>query len=167
MKMQNTVRILAGVALAALLSNRCHSAEETEPAVSMKDVPSAVKTTLKEYAKPEDVKKIEKGDQDGKSVYEFDIEQGTKKFEFTIAPDGKFQGTEEEIQLSDMPEAARKALTDKAAGGKVESAEKALDENKKITYEGVINKDGKKVEVAVDANGKVVSTEEVKPGGGD
>ena len=106
----------------------------------------------------------ELADQDGTKVYEFDLVQGAKKSELTIAPGGKFMGTEEEVEFSALPAAAQAALTAQAAGGKLVSFEKAVDENHRTLYEGVIDKGGKKTEVAVDENGKVVSTEAVTPG---
>jgi uncharacterized membrane protein YkoI len=46
-----------------------------------------------------------------------------------------------------------------AGGGKLSEFEKATDAEGKVTYEADIDKDGKKSEVAVDAEGKVVSME--------
>ena len=79
-----TLAIIAGVAVYAF------AGEEKEEAVSMDKVPQKVKDTLKQYAADTDVKTVEMGDQDGTKVYEFDIEQGARKFEVAITPDGKF-----------------------------------------------------------------------------
>lgn len=138
---------------------------ENDQAVSMAAVPDAVQQTLKDYASESEVKTVSKGDQDGTQVYEFDIEQGARKFELTVTPGGKFMGTEEGVKLSTLPVAAQATLTAQAVGGKLEGCEKAVDENHKTAYEGVIDKNGKKTEVTVDANGKIVSTEAVKAGG--
>jgi uncharacterized membrane protein YkoI len=109
------------------------------------------------------VKSASKGDNDGTIVYEFDIEQGARKFEVAITPTGAFFGSEEVIQLADVPEAARHTFEKRAQGGKIISVEKAVDKNKKTNYEAVIEKGGKQTEVVVDPAGKVVSTETVKP----
>lgn len=138
---------------------------ENDETVSMSAVPAAVKQTLKDYASESDVKTASMGDQDGTKVYEFDIQQGARKFELTVTPGGKFMGTEEDVEFSTLPAAAQATLTAQAQGGKLEGCEKAVDQNHKTTYEGVIDKNGKKIEVAVDADGKVVSTESVKAGG--
>ena len=63
-----------------------------------------------------------------------------------------------------MPSATQAALKAQAGAAKLSSFEKAEDEKHKITYEIVIEKDGKKTEVAVDEKGKVVSTEAVGEG---
>jgi hypothetical protein len=133
--------------------------EEKEETVSLSQVPQPVKDTLKQYAAESEVKTVEKGDDDGIKVYEFEIQQGAHKFEVAITTDGKYNGTEEDMELSAMPDAAQKALQAQAGGGKISGCEKAMDANNKVTYEADIKKDGKKFEVAVDANGNVVNTE--------
>jgi len=144
--------IIAGIAVPAL-------GEEKEDTVPMAKVPAKVKATLAKYAAEADVKQVEKGEQDDTKVYEFDIEQGTHKFEVTISKKGKYLGQEEDVELSAVPDAAQKGLTTAAGGGKLSGFEKATDADGKITYEADLDKDGKKSEVAVDADGKVVSTE--------
>jgi uncharacterized membrane protein YkoI len=164
--MKSKYTIIKAVMLATVAGmavNGCAS-EEADDAISLDKVPAAVKTTLASYAAVADVKKTELGDQDGTKVYEFDIEQGARKFEVAITPDGKFNGTEEDMALSAMPAAAQKALTDAAAGGTISGGEKAVDGNNKVTYEADIEKGGKKSEAAVDADGKVVSTESAAAG---
>ena len=133
--------------------------EEKEETISMDKVPSKVKDTLKQYASDSEVKKIEKGHEHGKKVYEFEIEQGTRKFEVAISHKGKFMGTEEDMDLSAMPAAAQKAITNQAAGGKISGGEKAVDNNNKVSYEADIEKNGKKIELVVDSAGKVISTD--------
>ena len=128
----------------------------------MDKVPSAVKDTLKQYATESDVKKVEKSDEDGVEAFEFDITQGARSYELAITPDGKFNGTEEDIQLSDMPEAAQNALKAQAGDeGKLSEFEKAVDKNNKTTYEADIKNEDKKFEVAVDADGTIVSKEDI------
>lgn len=167
MKSKYTLIGAAALAVfAGLTINGC-ATDEKEDAVSLDKVPAAVKTTLATYASDADVKNVELGNDDGTKVYEFDIQQGTRKFEVAITPDGKFNGTEEDMELSAMPDAAQTALKNAAAGGTISGGEKAVDANNKVTYEADITKDGKKSEVAVDADGKVVSTEAAESEGKD
>jgi hypothetical protein len=51
----------------------------------------------------------------------------------------------------------QKALTDLAGGGKVSGCEKATSAKNKVTYEADVEKDGKKMEVTVDADGKILT----------
>lgn len=159
MKLKFIIRNLFVIAVSLGVTACVSANEEKEETVSMDKVPQAVKDTLKQYASESDVKTVEKGDQDGTKVFEFDITHGKHSFEVAITPDGKFIGTEEDIQLADMPEAAQAALKAQAGDGKLSGFEKAVDKDNKTTYEADIQKGGKKFEVAVDAYGKVVSTE--------
>jgi hypothetical protein len=163
-KIIGIITVAVAVAVLAGCAEMKESKDEGDEAVSMSAVPAPVKQTLAQYTTDSDVKKVEQGDQDGTKVYEFDITQGARSFELTITPDGKFMGMEEDVKLADLPQAAQDALKAQAQGGTLESFEKAVDQNHKTTYEGVINKVGKKTEVAVDENGKVVSTEAVGKG---
>jgi hypothetical protein len=140
------------------------AADERDETMPLAKVPKVVKDTLSQYAKDSEVKSVSKGDNDGTIVSEFDIEQGARKFEVSITPKGVFFGSEEVIQLSEVPEAARNTFNRQAQGGKIDSVEKAVDKNKKTNYEAVIEKGGKQTEYVVDPNGKVVSSEAVTPG---
>lgn len=159
MKLKPVIRNLFVVAVSLGITACVSANEEKEETVSMDKVPQAAKDTLKQYAAESDVKSVEKGDQDGAKVFEFEIAQSKHSFEVAITPDGKFMGTEEDIQLADIPDAAQTALKAQAGDSKMSGFEKAVDKNHKTTYEADIEKGGKKFEVAVDADGKVVSTE--------
>lgn len=135
--------------------------EEKEKTVSMDQVPQKVKDTLVQYAALTDVKQVELGEDDDQKVYEFDIEQGTHKFEVSITPKGKYWGTEEDMELNAMPEPVQKALKDRAAGGKITEGEKAVDKDQHVTYEAEVEKDGKKFEVTVSPEGKILDEEDI------
>lgn len=137
------------------------AAEKKEQTVTLDQVPQKVKDTLAEYAKPAEVKSIEKSVDDGQNVYEFDIEQGSRSYELSVTTQGKFWGTEEDMELSAMPADAQKALQTQAGGAKLTETEKLVDEDKKVTYQAGYEKGGKKFEVEVEANGKLVNSEDV------
>ncbi len=157
-----TSKMITGVAALTALTvwTGCASrGGEKEEAISMDKVPTVVKTTLANYATDSEVKGAEKGDQDGRQVYEFDIQKGTRKYEVAISTEGKFMGTEEDVDFNSLPEAVQKTLNDQAKGGKVSGCEKTVDASNKVTYEADIVQDGKKSEIAVDADGKVLKTD--------
>ena len=159
----NTKQIITGAATLAIVAGVAACAfagDEKEEAIAFDKVPAKVKVTLAKYATEAEVKKIEKGDQDGTKVFEFDIEQGSHKFELAISKKGKYMGQEEDVDFAAFPEAAQKALTAQAAGAKLSGFEKATDKDNQVTYEATFEKGGKQLEVAVDADGKVISTED-------
>ena len=132
MKSKHIITSLATVALIAGMALSVFADEEKEETISMDKVPKAVKATLAKYAAESEVKNVEKGDQDGKKVYEFDIEKDGKKFEVAISTKGKYMGTEEDVEFSTLPAAAQKALQDQANGGKISGTEKAVDADGKV-----------------------------------
>jgi uncharacterized membrane protein YkoI len=162
MKIMKMRRMIVGMMAVGLVSGMTTWAtEENDETVTMAQVPEKVLKTVKQYASEAEIKKIEKGDVDGKMAYEFEIEKGGKKSEVTILPNGKLLSTEEEVALADIPEAAQKAINDSAAAGKPVSTEKVVEKGKTV-YEAVVEKGGKKVEITVAPDGKVVATEDVK-----
>jgi hypothetical protein len=70
---------------------------------------------------------------------------------------------EEKIQWSSVPAAVQKTITENAGGGKVEEVEKETKtkHGKSVTvYEAKVNKsDGKKVEIKVGEDGKLIKVE--------
>ena len=162
-KTRQIIMSLAVLAVIAGLTTPLLAAEEKDEVVPLSQVPPKVREAIKKYATEAEIKKIEKGDVDGKKAYEFEIENGGKKSEVTITPDGKLLSTEESIALEDIPEAARKTINAQAAGGKILETEKVFEKGKTV-YEAVIEKGGKKIEVSVAPNGKLVGTEEIKAG---
>src|ERR1700742_1377439 len=97
-----TVILYAGFCVSAF------AAEEKERIISMDQVPSKVTDTLKQYAAATDVKAIEKGNEDGKVVFEFSIEQSTNKFEVAISSKGKYMGREQDVEFSSLPDVIQK-----------------------------------------------------------
>ena len=100
---------------------------------------------------------------DGKIAYEFEITKNGKDSGVTIYPDGQLLGTEEIVSLAEVPDAARNTINAQAAGAKLVSTEKVVEHGKTV-YEAIIEKGGKKTEVIVAPDGKVVGTEAVKAG---
>ena len=72
-------------------------------------------------------------------------------------------GKEEKVQWSELPTAVQKTITDNAGGGKVEEIEKetkSKDGKTIIVYEAEVKKpDGKKVEIKVGEDGKLIELE--------
>jgi uncharacterized membrane protein YkoI len=163
MKLHPIMLILGVITLAAGCATEQPEGKESDETVSLSQVPPAVKETIKAYASESEIKKIEKGDVDGKTAYEFVIQKNGKDSEVTIYPNGNLLGTEEAVMLSEVPEAARNAINTHAAGGRLVSTEKVVEDAKTV-YEAVVEKDGKKTEYSVAPDGRLVGTEKVKEG---
>jgi uncharacterized membrane protein YkoI len=60
---------------------------------------------------------------------------------------------EETVQMSALPEAVQKTITDRAGSNEIVKIEKKTEEGKTV-YEAVVNKKGTEWSIEVEANGK-------------
>src|SRR5258708_6574128 len=92
---------------------------QADEKISLGKVPPRIKRALKtKYPKAQSASAA-KETEGGKTVYEFKLEDGDKKWEATFTPAGRFVGTEEAIQEGDLPGAVKKALHKKYPEAKV------------------------------------------------
>src|SRR6266496_298357 len=66
------------------------AAEEKEETVKMSDLPAAVQTTIKDKAGSNEIVKIEKKTEEGKTVYEAVVEKDGKHWSIEVNEQGKF-----------------------------------------------------------------------------
>ncbi|HEV3142881.1 MAG TPA: PepSY-like domain-containing protein [Gemmataceae bacterium] len=133
--------------------------------VPLDKVPEVVLKAVKAKYPKAEIIDAEKGDQDGKKVYEFNIKVGDRKMEVSFAPDGKFTGSEEAVKEADLPAKVKEAFAKKYPGAKVLSAEKAVavdGDKEKVTYEIITETDKGKIEAEFDETGKFIAEEKVK-----
>jgi hypothetical protein len=64
--------------------------EENEQTVKMSDLPAAVQTTIKDKAGSNDIEKIEKKTEGGKTIYEAVVEKNGKHWSIEVDENGKF-----------------------------------------------------------------------------
>ena len=64
--------------------------EENEQTVKMSDLPAAVQTTIKDKAGSNEIVKIEKKTEEGKTVYEAVVNKKGKEWSFKVDANGKF-----------------------------------------------------------------------------
>ena len=70
--------------------------EEREQAVQMSDLPAAVQTTIKDKAGTNEIVKIEKKTEEGKTVYEAVVNRDGKQWSIEVNENGKFLKSYEE-----------------------------------------------------------------------
>jgi hypothetical protein len=86
-------KIIAVISIAVIGSLACPvllSAEENEEAVQMKDLPAAVQTTIKDKAGSNEIVKIEKKTEEGKTVYEAVVNKKGTEWSIEVDANGKF-----------------------------------------------------------------------------
>lgn len=128
-----------------------------ETPVKLADLPPAVQKTVREQMAGATLRGLSKEIEHGKTTYEAELSVNGVNKDVTINAEGKIIEVEQEVQLGNIPEAARNAIQ-AAAGksGKVLRVESVTEGDKLVAYEAHIQKtaNGKKSEVRVDANGK-------------
>jgi len=129
-------------------------AQETK--VKMKDLPPAVQKTVQEQTRTAKLRGLSKEVENGKTFYEAETTVNGKSRDVLIDPEGKVVEVEEATTLDAIPEPARKAFQQQAGStGKVLTVE-TVTKGSVVDYEAVIQKGGKKSEVAVHADGSPV-----------
>lgn len=145
---------VVAVALALQLCSPAWAQEDQEAKVEKKDVPAAVLAAFAKAYPKATVKGYTKEVEKGQTIYEVECVEGKTHRDVTFALDGKLVMVEEEVEMSDVPEAVRQALEKKFPKAKVNIAEKIMDA-KTVAYEfHLTTAEGKEAEVKFDAQGK-------------
>ena len=123
-----------------------------------KDIPANVKTTFsKQFPKATNVK----WDKENNNEWEAEFKMNGKEYSANFDNNGKWMETEYEIAAKEIPITVKTTLDIEFKAYKIEEA--AISETKSgKLYEFDLKKDGKKTEVAIDVNGKVVKKEQTK-----
>src|SRR5437764_14911915 len=78
--------------------------EENEQIVKMSDLPAAVQTTIKDKAGSNEIVKIEKKTEEGKTVYEAVVNKNGKEWSIEVNANGKFLKQYEESKEKEKGE---------------------------------------------------------------
>ena len=87
-------KTIAAISIAVIASLACPvlltAAEENEETVKMSDLPAGVQTTIKDKAGSNEIVKIEKKTEEGKTVYEAVVNKKGKEWSIEVDANGKF-----------------------------------------------------------------------------
>ena len=139
---------LVAVAIIAAASAVCAA----EQKVQMKDLPPAVRDAVQRETKDATVKGLAKETEGDKTFYEAETEVKGHSRDLLFDTSGKLVEVEEETAVDAAPAAVKATLEKRGKIVKLETVTK----DARVTYEGVVDKSGRKSEVAVDADGKPV-----------
>ena len=95
-----SIAVIAGLACPALFS----AEEQNEQTVKMTDLPAAVQTTIKDKAGSNEITKIEKKTEEGKTVYEAVVNKNGKQWSIEVNKKGKFLKEYEESKEKEKGE---------------------------------------------------------------
>jgi uncharacterized membrane protein YkoI len=133
------------------------AAAEPSDKIEISALPKSVSNTVKKKYPKGVIKAAEKGDEDGKTVYEVSITNGKDNIDVTLDPDGKILLVEKEVAEKDLPKMVLAAAKAKYPQGAVKLCEELWKDDKLSGYEVTIETSDKKTaEVEFDAKGKPV-----------
>lgn len=124
-------------------------------------VPKVVIEALeKAYPEAKDVE-FEKEMLDGKVVYEAEFKLNNSEYEVLFDADGKMLQIEETLDVKALPEPLIQAISKAYPNATIEDAEKVTKPDETFSvYEVEIKNEGKKIELELDASGKILKSEQ-------
>ena len=136
------------------------AAAEEEEKIEINTLPKAVASAVKTKFPKAEMASAEKGDEDGKPVFEVSIKNGKQSIDVTLTPEGKILLVEKAIDGKDLPKAVATALASKYPKATIKLAEELIRDDKLSGYEiTVVTADNKTHEVEFDPKGKLVEEE--------
>jgi uncharacterized membrane protein YkoI len=121
--------------------------------LELKDLPPAVQKTIRDELKGAEIRAIGKETEHGVAQYEVETMLNGKHRDFDVDTKGMLLVVEEETTIDSIPAAARAAILKKAAGGKLGMVELFQRGGGTMYEAGYIDKNGKRHEVLVKADG--------------
>ncbi|PXW91163.1 putative PepSY-like beta-lactamase-inhibitor [Nitrosomonas sp. Nm84] len=136
-------------------------ANASEKKVSQHQVPKAVLEAFeKAYPNAKEVE-FEKGMIEGKAIYEVEYKENGREYEITYDSAGVILQIEETLDVKTLPEPIIQAITKAYPQATIEDAERVIKPDGTVTvYEVEIKTEGKKLELELDANGKILKIEQ-------
>lgn len=124
-----------------------------EKKVTIERLPAAVQAAVREQTKGATINGISTEKEKGKTTWEVETKRNGKGQDLVFDSTGKLIETEDEVELSSLPEAARNAIQKRAADGTITTVEK-LTAGSNVSYEATIRtKTGKHIEYGVNSDG--------------
>ncbi|MGD0010856.1 MAG: hypothetical protein ABSE93_20220 [Terriglobia bacterium] len=127
----------------------------SEKATTMKDLPAAVQRTVQEQSKGAAILHLSREVEGGKTVYEVEMKVKGRGKDVTIDGSGAVLEVEEEVALESIPGAARAAIKKATGSGQITKVE-TVTEGNQLAYEAHLRKDGKRSEVKVSGDGRLL-----------
>jgi uncharacterized membrane protein YkoI len=152
------------LSVAALLCCAWLTARADEKEVPLDKVPKAVMEAFKARFKDAKPTGAAKETEDNKTFYEITFKDKGMNVDVTFTPEGELVSIERQIAVKELPEAVSKTLDEKYPKATIKIAEKVTKFEKKkeqpAYYEvQLVTSDKKKLEVELDAKGKILKEE--------
>jgi len=156
MRKQTMLAVTATAISLSLLLVGSVLAQDSERRVKMKDLPQAVQQTVREQSRGATIKGFSKEIEHGQTFYEVEMKVNGHGKDILIDPNGAVVEIEEEVALASLAPDVRVTIEQHADRGKVRKVESITKNNTIVAYEAVVQKAGKKSEIKVAPDGKLL-----------
>lgn len=146
-------RILGALVLGLFLTAPGPAAEKR---VRMRDLPEAVQLAVKAQSKGATIRGLSEEIENGKTYYEVEMTVDRHGKDVLMDPSGAVVEIEEEVAWALLPPAVKAEIERNAGAGKVLTVESVTKGNNLVAYEARIQKAGKKSEIQVGPDGKLI-----------
>ncbi len=161
-RMLASVVVVTGLAIVLCGCNCLHKqGEKTEApaqAISLSDVPAPARATIEKLTAGGTIRKLERAEEGGKTVYDVEATVGNKDVEYDVAADGKVVTSEESVPFASLPAAVQKAAHTYFGSAAGLKASRELEAGKTF-YEVSGSKAGGPVTLKFSDTGKIVEEE--------
>lgn len=141
------------ILLSSLLLAAFVRAQDNETRVQFKDLPAAVQKTAKQQEPSgATVRGYSKEIENGRTFYEAETRVNGKNRDILMDESGAVVEIEQQIEIGMVPAPAMRGLKKQAGGANILHVE-SVTKGERVSYEAMILRDGKKKEIAVNADG--------------
>ena len=151
MKTKNVFQFGAITLMSIIITSSCFAQEKK---IDKKDLPKAVVESFHKSYPNAEIKGASTEKENGKTYYEIESMDGTQGRDLLYTKDGKIAEIEETLAAEHVPDFVKNSLMKKYPKSTIHKVEK-LTKGKKISFEAVVEHDGKKSEVVLDSKGKI------------
>ena len=156
MRMRKLMVVTASVVTLSLLIFGVVFGQDSERRVRLKDLPQAVQKTVREQSNGAIIKGFSKEIEHGQTYYEVEMKVNRHGKDVLIDSNGQIVEIEEEVTLASLPPDVKATIEQSASKGKVLKVESITKNNAIVMYEAVVQKSGKKSEIQVGPDGKLM-----------
>jgi len=153
----NTNLFIAMAASGLLLAG---SVSAQEKKIKRSDLPPAVEKTVAAQSEGATIRGFSTEKEKGQTFYEVEMTVNGHSKDVLIAADGTIVEVEEQVALDSLSADVKAGLQAKAGKGKILKVESLTKKGKLVAYEAQVDSNGKKSEVQVGPDGKLLDHEE-------
>jgi uncharacterized membrane protein YkoI len=133
------------------------AADAPDVKIKLSELPSLVTEAVKAKFPKGEIKAAEKGEEDGKPIFEVTVNEDHHNTDVTLSPKGEILSMEKTLKMSELPKAMTKSLRAKYRHYTIKLIEEVWEDGKHTGYEGtIITANKKTVAVNFDPQGKLI-----------